>query len=120
MPQYLFLIYDDQAAWDGATDADWKAEMDRHNAFSSAVKQSGATVVGGEALSDTSTATTVRPRREQAPLVTDGPFAETKEVLSGYYVIDAGDLDAALKLAPLCPTSGCIEVRPVLDLSQWS
>ncbi len=120
MPQYLFMIYDDEAAWEGATDADWQAAMEQHNAFAAAVKASGASVVAGEALSDTSTATTVRPRKGEPALVTDGPFAETKEALSGYYVIDAPDLDAALALAPQCPTSGCIEVRPVLDLSQWS
>ena len=112
MPQYLFLIYDDQAAWDGATDADWKAEMDRHNAFSSAVKQSGATVVGGDALGDTSTATTVRPRLQQAPLVTDGPFAETKEVLGGYYLMECRDAEQALELAKQCPNYGSLEVRP--------
>jgi len=120
MPQYLFLLYDDEAAWKGASEADWQAAMDQHNAFSAAVERSGATVLGGEALSDTSTATTVRARPGEAALVTDGPFAETKEALGGYYVIEAADLDAALALAALCPPGGCVEVRPVLDLSKYS
>ncbi len=120
MPQYLFLLYDDESAWRDATEADWQALMDQHNAFSAAVEKAGASVLGGEGLADTSTATTVRARPGEVALVTDGPFAETKEALGGYYVIEAADLDAALALAALCPAGGCVEVRPVLDLSKYA
>jgi hypothetical protein len=87
--------------------------MRLHEEFMEAVRAAGASVVGGEALQPSSTASTVRGDA----LVTDGPFADTKEALGGFYVIDAPDLDVALRLAKLCP-AGNVEVRPVLELPE--
>jgi len=73
----------------------------------------GAKILGGNALQPTATATSVR-----ADIMTDGPFVETKEVLGGYYLIEANDLDSALAIAKLCPAYfGGVEVRPILDTS---
>ena len=116
MPQYLFLLYDDESFWAAATDEEKQAVMAEHGAFAEAVAASeGAQILGGHALQSTATATTLRPS-EGGPLVSDGPFAETKEALGGYYLIEARDLDHALALAKLCPLDGgCVEVRPVWD-----
>jgi hypothetical protein len=91
--------------------------MKLHGAFSEAVEKAGARILGGEALERSTTASTVRQREGADPLVTDGPFIETKEALGGYYVVEARDLDQALELAKLCP-SGNVEVRPVMDTSE--
>jgi hypothetical protein len=73
-------------------------------------------MLGGNALQSTQTATSIR-----GDVVTDGPFAETKEALGGYYLIEAADLDQALAVAKLCPAGfGGVEVRPVMDTSQFS
>jgi hypothetical protein len=116
MPQYLFLLYDDESRWAAATDEEIAAELTRHGVFAEAVAATdGARIVGGEALQSTQTASTLR--RDGAtsePLLTDGPFAETKEALGGYYLIEARDLDQALELAKVCPVSqGGVEVRPI-------
>ena len=121
MPQYLFLLYDREDLWVDAPPEVWEREMQRHDAFTAAVEATdGARVVGGEALQPQATATTLRmPSPEAEPLVTDGPFLETKEALGGYYLVEARDLDQALALARLCPVvSGAVEVRPVMDMSQ--
>jgi hypothetical protein len=119
MPQYLFLLYDDESRWTAATEQEIGAEMGKHQAFSEAVAASeSAQILGGSALQATATATTLRPS-EGGPLVSDGPFAETKEALGGYYLIEARDLDHALTLAKLCPMGqGCVEVRPVWEFAQ--
>ena len=119
MPQYLFLLYDDESRWVDATEADTAAEMGKHQAFATAVEASdGAQILGGAALQNTGTATTLRAS-DGGPIVSDGPFAETKEALGGYYLLEARDLDHALSLAKLCPMGqGCIEVRPVWEFPQ--
>jgi hypothetical protein len=77
------------------------------------VEQRGGKIVSGNALQPTSTATSIR-----GDVVTDGPFAETKEALGGYYLIEAPDLDHALDIAKLCPARfGGVEVRPIMDFS---
>ena len=84
--------------------------LDAHNAFAKAVADLGATILGGEALQPTTTATSIR-----AGAVTDGPFVETKEALGGYYLVEARDLDQALEIAKLCPAPfGGVEVRPLM------
>lgn len=126
MTKYLFLLFDDESWYDDA-DADpakFAAEMQLHQAFCDAVAVAGAQIVGGEALQRSSTATVVRPAGGRpsapdradasAPLLTDGPFIETKEALGGFYIVDATDLDQALALAALVP-SQIIEVRPVME-----
>ena len=116
MPQYLFLLYDDETRWAAPTDEEIAAEMARHGAFAEAVAAAdGAELLAGNALQSTQTATTVRrDAPDGEPLVTDGPFAATKEALGGYYLIGARDLDQALELARRCPVSrGGVEVRPI-------
>ncbi len=117
MAQYMFLLFDSEEWYDNITAEEWQSTMKLHMAFSEAVEQAGASILGGAALERSSTASTVKQREGVEPLVTDGPFLETKEALGGYYLIEARDLDQALELAKLCP-SGNIEVRPVMDTSE--
>lgn len=112
MPQYLFLIFEDESKYVDADAAQWQRMMELHGAFTHAVADQGGTVVGGNALQPTTTATSIR-----AGITTDGPFVESKEALGGYYLIEASDLDHALKLAAQCPAPyGGVEVRPVMDV----
>jgi len=112
--RYVFLMFDAEDWYDTADEHSVVDEMRLHEEFMAAIREAGAEVVGGEALERSSTATTVR-RSEGGPLVTDGPFVDTKEALGGFYVIDAPDLDVALRLAKACP-AGNVEVRPVMEL----
>ncbi|MBZ5533555.1 MAG: YciI family protein [Acidobacteriia bacterium] len=111
--KYLLLIYGNEAHWDTLQDAErmkiYKEFMD----FSADLKKNGK-YVGGNELKPIATATTVRVR-DGKRAVTDGPFAETKEQLGGYYLVDAKDLDEALGLAARIPSVrwGSIEVRPI-------
>jgi hypothetical protein len=93
-----------------------KAEMDGYAAFTREVTQRGA-YKGGEALQGTQSATTVQVRNGQT-ITTDGPFAETKEALGGFYLVEAKDLDEAIKIAAMIPGAkhGSIEVRPIWEL----
>jgi hypothetical protein len=106
--QYLLSIYEDEKRWENGYDP---AEMAEYQKFGEEFR--GA-IKGGNALKPTSTATTVRVR-DGKRLTTDGPFAETKEQLGGYYLVDAPDLDAAIAMAAKIPAArfGCIEVRPI-------
>ena len=110
MSRYMILIYEDEASYATATPEVLGEVMEAHNRFAAGVEQLGAKLLGGEALQDTSTATSVRGSD-----VTDGPFVETKEALGGYYLIDAPDLDTALAVGKVCPARfGGVEVRPVM------
>jgi len=112
--QYLALIYSNEAQAADRSDSDTAAMFAAYGAFTEEVKKAGVWV-GGEALTPVSTATTVRVRNDKA-LMTDGPFAETKEQLGGYYLLECEDLDEALKWAAKIPTAkdGSIEVRPIM------
>jgi hypothetical protein len=112
--QYICLIYSDEQAWQGLSDDDRGQMIADYGAFTESIKTSG-NIVAGEALQPTTTATTVRVRDGET-LVTDGPFAETKEQLGGYYVIEAKDADEALAIAARIPGAryGSIEVRPIM------
>ena len=110
--RYMFLIFGDEAAMSGATQEQWDEMLQAHNAWGESVHAAGASIVSGEALQPTATATTVR-KGAGAPVVTDGPFAETKEALGGYYVLDCTDLDQALALAHSLPAA-TVEVRPII------
>ena len=110
--RYMFLIYSDEAAMADATPAQWDEMMTAHNAWAHSVESAGAKIVSGEALAMSSAATTVR-KGGGSPVVTDGPFAETKEALGGYYVLDCTDLDQALAFAHTLPATS-VEVRPVV------
>jgi hypothetical protein len=117
MAQYMYLIFDDESAMATATEEDWQMMLKAHNDFQQKVADLGGTIVHGDALAPSSTATSVRGQLSGAPAVTDGPFAETKEALGGFYVIEAADLDQAIAFAKILPTNGGVEVRPVIDTS---
>ena len=114
--KYLLMIYQDEKAVGKYTDAERQALFGEYGKFTEDIKKSGH-YVGGNPLQPTATATTVRVR-DGKRLVTDGPFAETKEQLAGYYLIEAADLDAALGIAARVPSAraGSIEVRPIMQM----
>ena len=114
--QYIALIYGDQAAWDAKSPEDRKDTYEAYAAFAQEVSARGA-MRGGSELQSPTTATTVRVRGDET-LVTDGPFAETKEQLGGYFVLDCESLDDAIELAAKIPAArngGAVEVRPVVE-----
>ena len=114
--KYLLMIYEEEKAWNALSDAERGKIYGEYMQFSNEIKAEGK-YVGGNPLKPTSTATTVRVRNGKQ-LVTDGPFAETKEQLGGYFLIEATDLDDAIKIAARIPGAkmGSIEVRPVLPV----
>ena len=111
--KYLCLIYDDETRWDRMSKEESGTEYAAYGTFTESVKASGH-YIGGNALQPTATATTVRVRNG-AVSTTDGPFAETKEQLGGYYLIEARDLNDAIQVASRIPSAknGSIEVRPI-------
>ncbi|MEA2134562.1 MAG: hypothetical protein QOC68_2471 [Solirubrobacteraceae bacterium] len=111
--KYLLTIYNDENMSGDVQPGEINAMMDGYRKFGEEVHGNGA-YVAGEALEPVSTATTVRVKGGER-LVTDGPFAETKEQLGGFYLLDCKDLDEAIAYAAKIPgaQSGCIEVRPV-------
>jgi hypothetical protein len=113
--RYLLLIYEEPPATP-PTPEEWAAMMPEYNAFTAWVKESGW-YGGGEALHDVSSATTVSVR-DGRRIVTDGPFAETKEHLGGYYLLDAPSLDDAIEAASRIPgaRTGKVEIRPIAEL----
>lgn len=116
--RYLCLIYDEEKVVAGMSKADMDGFMGEYFTFTEDIKRSGH-YVAGEALHPVATATTLRTRNGKTT-TTDGPFAETKEQLGGFYLIDAKDLNEALQIAGRIPSAryGSIEVRPVVDFSQ--
>lgn len=112
--QYLLLIYGEETAEQPPQEA-MEAEMEAYNAFGRHISERGA-FIAGEALHPSSTATTVRVR-DGRTVTTDGPFAETKEVLGGFYMVEAADLDEAIGYAAMIPGAkhGSVEVRPIFD-----
>ncbi len=113
--RYMLLIYEDPKASEQATEADWEKMMVEYNAFGEESHKAGVNK-GGDALHPVTSATTVRVR-DGRTLCTDGPFAETKEVLGGYYVVDCPTLDEAILWASKIPgaKTGSIEVRPIME-----
>jgi hypothetical protein len=116
--KYLCLIYEDEKAWQQLPKEQSDAIMGEYFAFTDDIRKSGQ-YVAGDALHPTQMATTVRVRNGKTS-TTDGPFAETKEQLGGYYLIDAKDLNEAIQVASRIPSArfGSVEVRPVVDFSQ--
>jgi hypothetical protein len=112
--QYLLLIYGNEPLWNKMTEAEHGKISQEYADFTNSIASSGH-FKGGNELDRTSTATTVR-LRDGKRLVTDGPFAETKEQLGGYYLIEAKDLDDAIAVASRIPSVrwGSIEVRPII------
>jgi hypothetical protein len=113
--RYLLSIYGDESDWNDATPEQVGAIMAAYDEFGRKAEAAGV-MLGGEGLQPTSTATTVRVR-DGDTLTTDGPFAETREQLGGYYLIECKDLDEAIGWAAQIPGAqdGSVEVRPVMD-----
>ena len=111
--QYLLMIYGNEAGMLSASKEQAGQMTAAYAAYTEAMKKAGV-YIGGNRLQPTSTATTVRAQNGKSNVL-DGPYAETKEQLGGYYMIEAPDLDAALAWAARCPgaTYGAIEVRPI-------
>ena len=114
--KYLLLLYSAPDAGPKQGSPEQMEEMQKWFAYTDELAQSGA-LVGGEPLQGVETATTVR-ERDGETLTTDGPFAETKEVLGGYYLIDVPNLDQALDWASKTPLTsyGSVEVRPLMEI----
>jgi hypothetical protein len=111
--QYLLMIYSDESKMAGATKSDTEQMMAAYGAYSQALEKAGV-MVGGERLQPTSASTTVRVAKGKTEVL-NGPYAETREQLGGYYIVEATDLDAAISWAARCPGAayGSIEVRPI-------
>ena len=112
--KYLLLIYENEAAFAKIPEAEQGKIFEEYMAYTRRIKKSG-NYVSGEALEPVSTATTVRVK-DGKTLTTDGPFAETREQLGGFYLVEAKNLDEAIALAAGIPASraGSIEVRPIM------
>ncbi len=112
--QYLCLIYDNEKVWADMPEAESGKLFGEYMQFTADIKKSGH-YIGGEALQPVSPATTVRVR-DGKTTTTDGPFAETREQLGGYYLIEAKDLDEATAIAARIPSAriGSIEIRPIM------
>jgi len=115
--RYLCLIYDEEKKMESMPKSEADAFMGEYFAFTEGIKKSGH-YLGGEALQPVHSATTVRMRNGKIS-TTDGPFAETKEQLGGYYLINAKDLNDAIQVASKIPSAryGSIEVRPIMEFN---
>ena len=116
--RYLCLIYDEEKKVGAMSKSESDAFMGEYGAFTEGIQKSGH-FLGGEALQPVHTATTVRVRNGKVS-TTDGPFAETKEQLGGYYLINARDLNDAIQVAAKIPSAriGTVEVRPLMEFDQ--
>jgi hypothetical protein len=111
--KYLVMIYDNEAMWANAGPAAAEANHQRHQAFAAV---NSAALRGGAQLGESDTATSIRSDGNGGYVVTDGTFVETKEVMGGYYLIEAADLDEALEIAKQVPAPmGGVEVRPIIN-----
>jgi hypothetical protein len=112
--QYLLLIYENEKAAAGLSEAEQGKIFQEYMDYTNRIRKNG-NYVAGEALQPVSTATTVRVKNGKT-LTTDGPFAETREQLGGFYMVEAKDLDEAVALAAAIPASrtGSVEVRPIM------
>ncbi|WP_444995900.1 YciI family protein [Aliikangiella sp. IMCC44359] len=116
--QFLCLIYEAESLMTSRTEEENNQIFKGYMDFTEEVRESGK-LVAGDALQPTTTATTVRVRNNET-LLTDGPFAETKEQLGGYYLLECDSLEEAIELAAKIPSaaSGSIEVRPIMVFDQ--
>jgi hypothetical protein len=114
--QYMLLIYRDEAAMSRATPAQMTETTGAFMAYATALREAGA-LLAGDRLDQSTTATTVRVTDGKTQVL-DGPYAETREQLGGYFIIETPDLDAALAWAGRCPGTriGSVEVRPILPM----
>ena len=118
MPKYLMLIVEsDVGDYTNITEADFNATMQEHMAFAREVEELGGKNLGGEALQPVPTATFLRGTRTDNVTVVDNPAPDLKEVLGGYYLIEAADDAQARKIAERCPApNGYIEMRPIWEI----
>ena len=116
--QYVLLIHEDEALFESYDEKTATEVMSGYVRFGE-ILEKGDHDRGGERLRPTATATTVRVRDDEV-ILSDGPFAETKEQLGGFYIVEAADLDAAVALAAQIPgaATGCVEVRPVWPMDE--
>jgi len=115
MAEYLVLIYEDESAMEQAEPSEFGVMMEGHRTFG---ETHGASLRGGNALQPSGSATSIRGDGAGGFTITDGPFAETKEALGGYYLIEAADLDEAIAIAREVPAAfGGVEVRPIRPLA---
>jgi hypothetical protein len=115
--RYMLLIYDNETTWARMSEPEHRAMFQQYRTFSDSLRDSGAFLAGAP-LQPTTTATTVRLEQGKT-ISTDGPYAETKEQLGGYYLIEAKNLDDAIAIAARIPSvqiGGSIEVRPVMEV----
>ncbi len=116
MANYLALIYGDESVWRSQTEDEARENGRRHEAFA---RLAGSAVLGGAELDETKSARCIRSDAQGRQAVTDGPFLETKEVLGGYYLLEAKDMDAAISLARQLPEASAahsgVEVRPLVN-----
>jgi hypothetical protein len=114
--RYMLLIYGDERAWASATPEETQRTFDEYSEYTKWLAEKGW-MQGGDPLQTSDQATTVRAANGET-LTTDGPFAETKEQLGGYYIVECDDLDQAIEAAARCPGAkyGTMEVRPIADM----
>jgi hypothetical protein len=117
--RYLLLIYGEPSVYEGMTEDEQRADMQDWFSYTEDLQKAGVSE-SGAALQPASTATSLRDDGKGGPVVTDGPFAETKEQLGGYYLLNVADLDEAIKWAQRCPgvKYGTIELRPVMEFPE--
>jgi hypothetical protein len=115
---YLLMLYVNENGWTKMSKAEQEQGAAAYTAYTQALKKAGA-LVGANRLQPTTVATTVREANGKTQVL-DGPYAESKEQLGGYYLIDVPDLDAALSWAARCPASnhGVVEVRPIWEMTE--
>ncbi len=115
--KYMLLIHDDEQAWGKLSESERQLIFGEYGQFTQQIKSSGHYLAGAQ-LQPTSTATSVRVRNGKR-LLTDGPFAETREQLGGYFLIDAKNLDDAISIAGRIPAArvGTVEIRPVMEIA---
>jgi hypothetical protein len=116
--RYLCLIYENEKEWESLAPTQGEAIMNEYFSLNADLKKNGK-YIAAEALQPTATSTTVRVRNGKVS-TTDGPFAETKEQLGGFYLIEAKDLNEAIQVASRIPSVrfGSVEVRPIMDFSE--
>lgn len=116
--RYLLLIYGEESGWQNLSEEELAPILDEYWALDDALRESG-NFLASEPLEPTATATSVRVR-DGKTVITDGPFAETKEQLGGFYLVQARDVDEAIAIAARIPSArtGTIEVRPIHELTR--
>jgi len=115
--EYIFLLHDDEKRWAKMSEEENEREYGAYMAYSKALREAGV-FADGNRLESVTTATRVRVGADGKRSVLDGPYADTKEQLGGYYIVDVPDLDTAISWAARCPcaASGTVEVRPVAEV----